>query len=370
MKRKIKSGFIVSCLLLLSLFLSHFPISASSNINLEELLQSIIEEKTVVTDVYEIINLGNFFFSQELYTAAQDEYVKALQIDPYNKIALINLSYTFFKTGDYDEALERLTPLAVDDIAYTYYIRGIIYREQRELDKAIEQYEMVVKLIPNHPQLNAELGQLYLDNHQLIKANERFIEMGYFKNQPPIMERILKHQPDAYCYLNLGNYYRNNGELDLAREAYQKATQFEHDERSIALAYFYQGEIDLKDRDFDRAILEKELSQKTYPLGKHQFTFDSFSEALIEIGDQYYHNGNLPEALNQYQLAVSLAGTPDILAEAHYKKGLTYYRSQDYENALREAETALSINPEYLSDRQRLIDLLIANSWSKITQKP
>ena len=179
---------------------------------------------------------------------------------------------------------------------------------------------------------------------------------------------MLQYQPDASCYLHLGNYYRNNGELELAKDAYQKATQFEGDERSVALAYFYQGEINLKDHNYDRAIIEKELSQKTYPLGKHQFTFNIFAEALIEIGDQYYHNGNLPEALNHYQLATNLAGSPDILAEAHYKKGLTYYRSQDYKNALREAETALSVNPEYLSDRQRLIDLLIANSWSQITK--
>ena len=194
------------------------------------------------------------------------------------------------------------------------------------------------------------------------------MEMGYYKQRSPIMEKLVSYQSNAYCYLHLGNYYRSNGELEQAREAYQKATQFESDERSIALAYFYQGEINLKDHNYDRAIIEKELAQKVYPLGQHQFTFNSFAEALIEIGDQYYHNGNLPEALNHYQLATNLANAPDILAEAHYKKGLTYYRSQDYENALREAETALSLNPDYLSDRQRLIDLLIANSWSKITQ--
>ncbi len=369
MKRKIRIGLTIVFSLLFFLVLFYSPISASDKVNLEALLQSIIEEKTVTTDVYAVINLGNFFFSEKLYAPARDEYVKALQIDPSNKIALINLSYTFFQMGDFEKALTQLVPLREDDVAYSYYIRGMIFKEQRKLEEAIAQYEKVVELIPNHSQLYAELGQLYLDNHQLVKANERFIEMGYCKYRPPIMEKLVAYQPNAYCYLHLGNYYRNNGELDLAREAYQKATQFEDDPRSIALAYYYQGEINLKDHNYDRAIIEKELSQKVYPLGGHQFTFNSFAEALIEIGDQYYHNGNLPEALTHYQLATNLANKPDILAEAHYKKGLTYYRSQDYENALKEAETALSINPDYLSDRQRLIDLLIANSWSNITQK-
>ena len=369
MKRKIKISTIACCFFLFSLILLHFSIYASDSVNLEELLQTIIEEKTVVTDVYEIINLGNFFFSEQLYSPARDEYIKALQIDPSNKIALINLSYTFFKMGDFDKSLERLTPLAEDDIAYTYYIRGMIFKEQRKLDEAIAQYEKVVELVPNHPQLYSELGQLYLDNHQLVKANKRFIEMGYCKYRPPIMEKLVAYQPNAYCYLHLGNYYRNNGELEQAQGAYQRATQFDDDPRSIALAYFYRGEINLKDHSYDRAIIEKELAQKVYPLGGHQFTFNSFAEALIEIGDQYYHNGILSEALTHYQLATNLANKPDILAEAHYKKGLTYYRSQDYENALREAETALTLNPDYLSDRQRLIDLLIANSWSNITRR-
>lgn len=368
--RKVIAIGILFSFLFSFLFLLSSPIFASSsNIQLEELLQSIIEEKTTITDAYAVINLGNFFFAQQLYPPARDEYYQALQIEPTNKIAHINLSYTFFKMGDFEQALEQLTQLEDNDIAQACYIKGLIYKEQRKLEEAIEQYEKVVELIPNHQELNAELGQLYLDNRQLVKANERFIEMGYCQPRPPIMDKLIAYQANAYCYLHLGNYYRNIGELEKAQQAYQKATQFEGDERSIALAYFYQGEIDLKDHNYDRAILEKELAQKVYPLGEHNFTFNIFAEALLEIGDQYYHNGNLPEAITHYQLATNLANDPAILALAHYKKGLTYYRSQNYENALREAEIALSCNPDYLSDRQRLIDLLIANSWSEITKK-
>ncbi len=368
-----KIGTMSAFLLLFVFFLSSFSVSASTsnNIQLDTLLQSIIEEKTIASDAYTFINRGNFFMDQKLYQPAQEEYKKALEIDPSNKMALVNLSYALFKMEGYDQVLDHLDQLTVNDnaYAYAYYIKGMIYKEQRKLDKAIEQYEKVVELIPNHQQLNAELGQLYLDDHQLIKANEKFIEMGYSQPRPPIMGKLIAYQVDAYCYLHLGNYYRNNDELEKAQQAYQKATQFEDDKRSVALAYFYQGEINLKEHRYDRAIIEKELAQKIYPLGDHNFTFDSFAEAFIEIGDMYYNKGNLPEAFKHYELATNMANAQDILAQAHYKKGLTYYRNQDYENALREAETALSLNPDYLSNRQRLIDLLIANSWSKITKK-
>lgn len=352
-------------------FLSNFSTIANDNTQLEALLQAIIEEKTIIPDAYLLINLGNFFLDQQLYQPAQDQYQKALKVDPSNKMALTNLSYALFKMGSYEQAFNYLDQFIVDDAAYAhaYYIKGMIFKERGEIEKAIEQYEKVIELIPNHQQLNAELGQLYLDNQQLIEANERFMEMGYSQPRPPIMNLLTAYQVDAYCYLHLGNYYRNSGDLEKAKQAYQKATQFEDDKRSIALAYFYQGEINLKEHQYDRAIIEKTLAQKTYPLGDHNFTFNSFAEAFIEIGDTYYHAGNLPEAFRHYELATNMANAEDLLAIAHYKKGLTYYRNQDYQNALREAETALTLNPDYLSDRERLIDLLIANSWSKITIK-
>lgn len=371
MEKTKTKGFLLICFLIFIFFLSSFFVSANDNIQLEDLLQSIVEEKTVILDAYTFINIGNFFMHQTLYEPARDEYQKALESDPSNTMALINLSYTLFKLEDYNQVLDLLNQLNCNDTnnVFAYYIKGLIYKELRDLDKAIEQYEKVVELIPNHQQLNAELAQLYLDDHQLIKANDKFLEMSYCKPRPNILEKLTSCKVNAYCYLHLGNYYRNNDELEKAKQAYEKATQFEDDKRSIALAYFYQGEINLKEHKYDRTIIEKKLAQRIYPLGDHNFTFDTFAEAFVEVGDIYYHRGDLPEAFKYYELATNMANAQDILSLAHYKKGLTYYRNQDYNNALREAETALSLNPDYLSDRQRLIDLLIANSWSRVTKK-
>ena len=372
MKIMMKKGIIPVFFFFFIFLLLNFSVSAiaDNDIQLEDLLQSIIEEKTIIKDVYAFINVGNFLMDQELYQQAREEYKKALEVDPSNKMAMVNLSYALFKSEEYAQALDILNELTENDTdnAYAYYIKGLIYKNKRDLENAIEHYEKVIELIPNHQQLNAELGQLYLDNHQLVEANERFTEMGYSQPRPPIMDKLIAYQVNAYCFLHLGNYHRNNNEIEKAQLAYQAATQFEDDKRSIALAHFYKGELSLKEHSYDHALIEKKLAQRIYPLGDHNFTFNTFAEAFIEVGDMYYNKANLPEALKNYELASNMASAQDILALSHYKKGLTYYRSQDYKNALREAETALSLNPDYLSDRQRLIDLLIANSWSKITR--
>lgn len=335
---------------------------------LEALLQSIIEEKTTKPDIYVMINLGNFFLDNQLYEPSLQQYDKVLEIDPFNKIALLNKGSVFVQMEQYHQAMDFLLQNPFDD-PYYHYLKGLIYRKLNQLDKAIEEYEKVIEFIPNHPQLNAELGQLHLDNHQLVEANKRFVEMNYSQYKSPLLENLLAYQENAYCYLNLGHYYRDNGYFEKAQEAYHQATLFENDQRSIALAYFYQGEIYLKDHHYDQAILEKELAQRMYPLGAHHFTFDHFSEAFLEIGDHYYFKGKLSEALEHYELAADLGESKEMLAQAHYKQGLTYYRNQDYSQSLRQGEIALHLNPDYLSDQERLIDLLIANSWSELTKK-
>jgi tetratricopeptide (TPR) repeat protein len=193
--------------------------------------------------------------------------------------------------------------------------------------------------------------------------------LGKLKPSPYILDNFLAYQESAACCLNLGDYYGSVGNIDQAVSAYNKATQFTEDKRTIAIAHYRLGLINLKGKEYEQAIMEKVLSQKFYPLYIKDFTFDNFAQAFIEIGNMHYNAGELQKAYQNYELALQLADSNYILSEAHYKLGLSYYRSQDYENAVREGEIALSLNPEYLSDQQRLIDLLIANAWSSLTKK-
>lgn len=337
----------------------------------EKLLQEIIERKTIKPDIFTYINLGNFYCSLNLYEPAEKEYQKALDLDETNILARINQSYALYKMGEKELALAKLSQIITEDPnnAFAYYIKGRIYQEALEYDLAITEYEKVVELIPQNDKLISELAQLYQDNEQFIEATETYIKLGKLKSAPHILENFLAFKTDAACYLNLGNYYSNIGEIEKAVSAYKKATQFSEDKRSIALAYYQLGLIELKGEEYEQAIKEKTLSQKTYPLYIEDFTFDNFAQAFIEMGDMHYNAGDLPKAHKNYELALQLADSNYILSEAHYKLGLTYYRSQDYENAVREGEIALSLNPEYLSDQQRLIDLLIANAWSNLTKK-
>lgn len=368
MHRKISK---LSIIIFLIILFTLFATTVFASTETEKLLQEIIEGKTLKPDIFAFINMGNFYCALNLYEPAEKEYQKALDLDQTNILARINQSYALYRMGERELALANLSQIITENPnnAFAYYIKGMIYKDTLEYDLAIPEYEKVVELIPQNDKLISELAQLYQDNDQLIEATETYIKLGKLKPSPYILENFLAYQLSAADYLNLGDYYSGVGNLEQAVSAYNKATQFSEDKRSVAIAYYRLGLIDLKDKEYEKAIMEKVLSQKFYPLYIKDFTFDNFAQAFIEIGNMHYNAGELKKAYQNYELALQLADSNYILSEAHYKLGLSYYRSQDYENAVREGEIALSLNPEYLSDQQRLIDLLIANSWSNLTKK-
>ena len=366
-RKNLRLSFVIFLIILLAFFCT----SAFASNETEKLLQEIIERKTMKPDVFAFINMGNIYCSLDLYEPAEKEYEKALGLDETNTLARINQSYALYKMGERESALTNLSQIIIEDPnnAFAYFVKGMIYKDTLEYELAIIEYEKVVELIPQNDKLISELAQLYQDNDQLIEATETYIKLGKLKSSPYILENFLAYQESAACYLNLGNYYSSVGSIDKAVSAYNKATQFTEDKRSIAIAHYRLGLIDLKGKEYEQAIMEKVLSQKFYPLYIKDFTFDNFAQAFIEIGNMNYNAGELQKASQNYELALQLADSNYILSEAHYRLGLSYYRSQDYENAVREGEVALSLNPEYLSDQQRLIDLLIANAWSNLTKK-
>jgi len=365
-----KNNRINLILFLLILFIL-FTGTAFASTPTEQLLLEIIEGKNTQIDTYTYINMGNIYFSLGLYDPALEEYEKALDMDKNNVFAKINQSYSLYKLGKRELALSNLSLITAENQnnAIAYYLKGLIYKETLFYGLAITEFEKVVELIPHNYKLTCELAQLYQDNDQLIEATEAYVKLGKLKSSPYILDNFLAYEKNAAVYLNLGDYYHRIGEIDEAVIAFNQATQFTNDEKSVAMAYYRLGIIDLKGEKYADAIKEKTLSQATYPLRMKEFTFDHFAQAFIEIGDMHYHGGNLLKAAENYALAIHLVDSDSISSKAHYKLGLTYYRSEDYENALREGETALSLNPDFLSDQERLIDLLIANAWSIITHK-
>ncbi|GAI72078.1 unnamed protein product, partial [marine sediment metagenome] len=301
-RKNLRLSFVIFLIILLAFFCT----SAFASNETEKLLQEIIERKTMRPDIFAFINMGNIYCSLDLYEPAEKEYEKALGLDETNILARINQSYALYKMGERESALTNLSQIIIEDPnnAFAYFVKGMIYKDALEYELAIIEYEKVVELIPHNDKLISELAQLYQDNDQLIEATETYIKLGKLKSSPYILDNFLAYQESAVCCLNLGDYYSSVGNIEQAISAYNKATQFTEDKRSIAIAHYRLGLINLKGEEYEQAIMEKVLSQKFYPLYIKDFTFDNFAQAFIEIGNMHYNAGELQKAHQNYERAL------------------------------------------------------------------
>ena len=124
-KNKLKINLIIFLIILIIPFTT--TATAFANYETEKLLQEIIESKEAKPDTFTYINMGNFYFSLELYEPAEKEYEKALNLDKTNILARINQSYALYKIREKESALTKLSQIIIDDPnnAFAYYFHAI-----------------------------------------------------------------------------------------------------------------------------------------------------------------------------------------------------------------------------------------------------
>ena len=197
-----------------------------------------------------------------------------------------------YQRADLDSALVYYTELIQLDPANrsivigAYYNRGLVYEDQGEVERAIDDYTKAIDLNPNY----------------------------------------------ANAYNNRGLVYENKGEVERAIEDFNRAIQLNpnlaetHNNR--ALTYKDQGEIERAINDFNRAIQLKPDDAKTY-----------YNRALT-----YKDQGEIERAINDFNRAIQLK--PDD-AEAYYNRGVVHAKKEDYKHAIEDYTKAIQLNPNY-----------------------
>ncbi|HLF47008.1 MAG TPA: tetratricopeptide repeat protein [Chitinophagaceae bacterium] len=98
------------------------------------------------------------------WKGAEDEYEKALNLEPGNADILRNMGILYWSTGRFDEAI-RITKQSVnlDPIkAITHLNLGQILKHANYFEDAIESYKKVLELNPQFPRTHLFLGEAYL----------------------------------------------------------------------------------------------------------------------------------------------------------------------------------------------------------------
>ncbi len=135
------------------------------------------------------IEEGNGYYKNKEYSRAADSYQKAMTADPSGKIAKFNLANTQYKLDQKVEAVQQFTALAREasekDIrAKSFYNKGVILSQQKNLEESIEAYKNAIRLDPVDKQARENLQKALLELRKKNAAPKKDNKQDKKKQDP------------------------------------------------------------------------------------------------------------------------------------------------------------------------------------------
>ncbi len=151
---------------------------------------------------------------------------ESLKGSPENHLALHSLGYLDFKEGRDAEAIERLSK-ALDlnlksphpDPTMVLLTRKVLanaYQRHGLMDRAMAEYEEVLKFEPEDPVAGFNLGTIYESMGRVNDAIELYEKALYFAKRPELLREVI---------LRLGEGYAKTGRVDEALAVYERGAE-------------------------------------------------------------------------------------------------------------------------------------------------
>jgi len=179
--------------------------------------------------------LGDIYFQQGSFLDAAEAYKKALVFNKTDASLYNDLGLALMQAEHYREAtpyLEEALKLSPDNLNFRYSLAST-YRDNRDFDKAIAEYRIILASQDNYPDIYNDLGDIYsLQNKksEAIKAYRVEIQNA---------RKALSVNPNDHVALNnLARALNGTGDSEQAKGLIQKvlAMQPEYREAYITLS--------------------------------------------------------------------------------------------------------------------------------------
>ena len=168
--------------------------------------------------------MGYLYYNSKDYKLALKQfrtYVERLELedqDLFLNDALLRLADCYYATKDYERAIgfyNRAIRSGNPDKDYAYFQLGMVHAIEKQISKAIENFDKVIEEYPESRYFDDALfykGQVTFENGIYDQAITRFTSMISIKSQSPYV-------PQAYVSRAISNYNLQN--LDAAISDYQ-----------------------------------------------------------------------------------------------------------------------------------------------------
>ena len=216
--------------------------------------------------------------------SASDAVLAALTLDADLPQVRLSLATIYRGTGRVEQAEDQVRQVieAYPNNSDAHRLLGQILDSQRRVDEAVAEYTRAIALRPSYWRNNFELGLTY------YQANRRPLAASQFR-------RVTELMPEsARAFQVLGGVYQTMGELELARQYYERSLEYGDvptTYSNIGVLHFTEGDYEAAAGAFSTAVA---LAPDDYRWRRN-------------LGDAYKELGREAEAQAAYLLAVEQA---------------------------------------------------------------
>lgn len=151
--------------------------------------------------VQNYLALAREFQEKNLYQKAEDTLLVGLEKLPNHPFLLTRLANFYIKTDRTENALDVLNRLIKNhkDFLFSYYLRGMIYEEQKEDQKAISDYKKALTQSEKDSLTLSKLVPLLIENKQTEQALKLISQYRELLNDPQLFPEM---EAEALVELN------------------------------------------------------------------------------------------------------------------------------------------------------------------------
>ncbi|MGB2651497.1 MAG: tetratricopeptide repeat protein [Candidatus Omnitrophota bacterium] len=260
---------------------------------------------------------ADIYYSGMFYEKAIEDYKKAIEEEPDDVRLYTSLADSFVATGEFDGAQE-------------YYEKAIqLYIEKGDKESADEasKLENIKRALPKRYEDIAEL-----------------IDLGRYQEAEEICKRRISLNPGDYAAIaQMGQIYWKRGQRRMAIKLFRKAIRMAPDYPTAHLflgkAYFFERKPEKGLAEFDIFKEKMELLPKT-----DKGTDEFYISALNYIGYMYATARQYEEAMKEYQKILKIDPEHQ---DAHYNLALCYYvHKHNRSKAYAELQKVIEIDPD------------------------
>lgn len=309
---------------------------------------------------------GAIFYINGEWAKAIAQWKNALKLDPSNT-ELSEFVEIAEKKKDEKETFEK---------AEVLYRDGLAHYNEGKLDEAIKELEEAIKFNPKHTKARDCLARsrekvATMKKEQEEKKRREAMDKHYFRGidyyAEGEFEKAVKEWDEV---LRIDPEHKGAQEyIDKARDKIAGATSGERERRATAKTpeeekievYYRQGISFYLAGAFRDAVSQWEEVLRMEPSHKGARDYIAKAKERLKISEEGSGYFTYEEEIEEYVKELEKTGTTDKekeeLIAAHYQDGLVAYAHGDLSQAMKEWQIVLKLDPEHKKARRALIKL-------------